>query len=284
MHNASGGFTILETMIVIVVSAIIGLGGLQLVSGRTGETEFQIGINNFKQQLGSMINKAADGYANNDNSYSCDGSTVPVQIKPYVSGANGQGQNYGCILLGDVIQLAPQNEPSQFTTYPIIGNENYDSDIAQTVAESDPIPIAPYYSSLTHAIIDSGVNLSDTQTLGGGLTVHSVSINGAATPSISGIGFLVGDSNGTIASETENNLNSGRQIITLYYVKNSTLDEAPTSFGGQIATPNAANLTVVDSSSNVEVCLSGDNRSALLTIAGGSSLAVSVMPYTDVTC
>jgi prepilin-type N-terminal cleavage/methylation domain-containing protein len=60
--NQQQGFTIVETLIVLAVSAALLLVGMLFVSGRQNKTEFLVAINGEKQQMEQLINETANGF------------------------------------------------------------------------------------------------------------------------------------------------------------------------------------------------------------------------------
>lgn len=114
--NYKGGFTIVETMIVLAVTGLIFLSAVALVSGRTGQAQFTTAIQNVQSQVAQTINEVSNGYYPNNTDFVCNtGAFGPV----IDSGAAGQGTNQGCIFLGKVLQFNPA--VTKFTVYTVVG-------------------------------------------------------------------------------------------------------------------------------------------------------------------
>jgi type II secretory pathway pseudopilin PulG len=99
------GFTIVETMIVLAVTAGIAVSVFTLLSGQINKTQYNSGIRQFSSQLQTVATDVENGYYKNvDNS----GCSAPLNAYPDTNNnTNSQGSNYGCTFIGHVLQFNP---------------------------------------------------------------------------------------------------------------------------------------------------------------------------------
>lgn len=133
--DTSEGFTIVETLIVLAVSAIVAASTMILISGRQNKTQFMVGSNNLKQHIEQIINETRSGYYPNTGDFTCAGNTTgatPI-ITPAVPGAKEQGTNDTCVFLGKAVAFGVGQsaaDPEVYATYPLVGNRQfYDTSI-----------------------------------------------------------------------------------------------------------------------------------------------------------
>lgn len=116
------GFTIVETMIVLVVTGILFLSAVTIVSGKQGKTQFQQGINAVKTEIEQTVNDVQSGYYSNTKNFTCSvgaGGTLAISVATPAA-ATEQGANKDCIFMGKAIQFKIQNEDN-YAVYPVAG-------------------------------------------------------------------------------------------------------------------------------------------------------------------
>lgn len=276
--RASQGFTIIEIMLVLAVSSIIGVAAIHLVSGRINTTNFSIGINDVQQQIQQVINETAAGYYPNDGSFTCLPSIIPGNPLTFNSNPSAQGTNSGCTFIGKVIQFDPLNNPSEFIVYPLAGNQINSStgQVATTIAETDPTPIAPT------TLNPNGANMTLTDQLLYGTDPVSMTATDpvVGVTQTSAVGFLVGGPTGQIANyDSSGDLDSGSLPLSLYYISGTSLNEDPLVEAAQMA------ATDPEPASSVQICFNGNNnQSGLITIGDSGELTVNLTIYSGSTC
>ena len=186
------GFTIVETMIFLAISGLLFLSTIEIVDGQQNKTEFFQAIHVTFSQLQTLSNNVSDGYyATNPitGGFSCtagSGAGVPPVLS---ASPNQQGQNLGCIYVGQMIQFAPGGNTNEFTIYTMVGRQ-YNGALGSTPVTS-LAQAAPWPLSVSANII----NYAHTIYLTGGLSVGSVTFtdpnaNGGATQYDGMIGFM----------------------------------------------------------------------------------------------
>lgn len=273
--SATGGFTIVETLIVLAVTSALLISALVLINGKQNKTQFMVGINDFKQRIQQLINQTASGYFPNFNNYTCTGTTSQPYTVQLSATASEQGTNSNCVFLGRVILFAQSiNNQSAMVSYTIAGN-------AQAAGVMDQLPAAIAHGNKfntsfvqTDTVVDYAEN---------GLTVQSMTyVIGAAAPVKTGtVAFLAGTSAGGYTPQTGQS-GALSQQLSLYTVKGTDIKGAsagPANVTDQIdggdPTNPQNNFLQIDEAS---ICMASGstNQSGLITISGSGSLAVTL--------
>ena len=105
------GFTIIETIIFLGVSAALFLGVIGLINNSVNKTEFSQGVKQFASQIQTIVDQVKTGTYDNYTDFGCEAplrgddqtDLFPVTNKPYIA----QGSNFGCTFIGRVIQFYP---------------------------------------------------------------------------------------------------------------------------------------------------------------------------------
>jgi type II secretory pathway pseudopilin PulG len=118
---ADGGFTIVETLIVLAVTTVLFISAAAFISGRQARTEFAVGIRQVRQQIEQVINETSSGYYPNAGNIKCELSPLrPLKITNV--GGTSQGTNGDCIFIGKtVVAGALSGKPKDLTVYSIAG-------------------------------------------------------------------------------------------------------------------------------------------------------------------
>jgi prepilin-type N-terminal cleavage/methylation domain-containing protein len=290
-RQSTGGFTIVEVLIVLAVSSLILLSAMTLVNGRQARTEFTTGVNDLEQQFQQIINETASGYYPNTQDFTCTGN--PGSAVSFTLIPRGQGTNASCIFLGKAIQFgttASGVDPTRLTVLPLAGNgyQNATHDPILTLAQAGPRAIYPA-NALDRAPIDA----ITAETMEYGLQVASSNAQCAipgnppicywtgSTYAKTGIAaFVAGDSGGNIAANNPaGGLASGTQQVSLYAVSPSQPGDslgAATAHIGNIS--GASGLGGLVSTSKILICIASatTSQAGLFTISGDGSLSVTL--------
>jgi len=289
---ASGGFTIVEVMIVLAVTGIMFVAAAIMINGRQNKTEFMTGINDLQQELQQVINETASGYYPSNENFTCTGAISATDTVKFATGSNKQGTNGGCIFMGKALQfgLGSGASASSIGVLPLVGNQ-YQTGTTNpvlTVAQAKPRAASPGLAESgvpdTSAItqMENGLSVATSNSsCGAGLGGMCYTDIASGTTFKAGIiAFISGDSSGTIASLTGGNggLQAGSQQLSLYGVSNSlpnqTLKVASDDIGGT-ASPYSNHLHVASSAS---ICIASatTNQSGLFTIDGGLHVKLAI--------
>jgi len=270
-RRTDGGFTIIETMIVLTVSTVLFMAAVILVAGQQRKVEFSQAIRDIQSNIQKTINEVNTGYYPN-NGLSCSVSAGTLVL---AAGATNQGSNTGCIFLGKALQFGVTGtDPQQYVTHTIAALQDNDG----TIAGARPRDVAPGQN--TNNAPDFP-NASTTDSLHNGITAVDMTYTDGVggTPQPIGAVAFVSQLGETDASTGQ--LLSGTQNIDLVPVVSSL-----TGPGFQTNTPqvvDAINNRLKDSpvnpSGGVSICFAsgGTEQSGLVKIGGnGRDLAVTL--------
>ena len=131
-----GGYTIVETLIFLAVSALLFVSAMVLISGRQAKAQFTNSVRDLVSEVTDTANDVANGYYQTGANFACNagasGPTFPT------GEVRGQGTNIGCIFLGRTMKFNG-NDPSQLTVYTLAGNRlTASSADVSTVNEAKP--------------------------------------------------------------------------------------------------------------------------------------------------
>ncbi|HWT56172.1 MAG TPA: type II secretion system protein [Candidatus Microsaccharimonas sp.] len=258
----SAGFTIVETLIVLAVSAILAVSAMLLVAGRQAKTQFAVGANDLKQQLEQIINETRSGYYPGNGDFTCTPHTGAGGTPLITGGAAAQGTNAGCIFLGKAVEFGVPDFQS-FATYPLVGNRQ---DMSNQEVSS--------YSAAKAVALTSHVDSSKTE---GGLQFSKVTYylsDGSSPSSTTQAVFALADSLGDYApNATTGDLNSATEKLNLYYFS------FPPNWSGPIV--NGIDTGGVHDGSptlnSLDLCFDGGaGKFAVITITGLGQLSVKL--------
>lgn len=143
VRSERAGYTILETMIFLLVSGILFFSAMLLVNGQQNKTEFTTVVRDFDTKLQSVIGNVSSGYYNNPGSVTCTVAAGPPRQPQITSTPSVQGQNEGCTFVGQYITLPTPPAPADnFTITSHAGLRLNDAgEEVQSLAEARPTPI-----------------------------------------------------------------------------------------------------------------------------------------------
>lgn len=271
-----GGFTLVETMIVLAVTGALFLLAVVAINGKQNETAFQQSINDMQSVLQQIISQVGAGDYQNTNNFTCNGTAGALNIQP---GNNQQGSNTGCVFLGKAVQFGVSGtNPQQYITYPIAGLQDNSGNLAQ----STPTVIAPGATTNTASNFP---NASVGGVLHNGLTAVSMDyVSGATKTNIGAVAFV-----SSLGQYSGAQLISGSQQLSLIPVSGSggagTLNTNPKNVVDAINKFLATSPT--NPSGGVEICFASGttNQSGLITIgSNGRSLSVSTQVKDGKSC
>jgi len=120
------GYTIIEVVIFLAISAAMLLAASLLISGRQQKTLFTQSVVDFERQIQDIANDVSTGYYPADSRVNC---TVTGSIaKASYAGGNEQGSNSDCVFVGKLIHFYPDDYGSDaglLKVYTIFGPKNY---------------------------------------------------------------------------------------------------------------------------------------------------------------
>ncbi len=163
--KVDGGFTIVETLIVLAVTSALFVSAAALINGRQNRTLFMTSVNNLQQEFQQVINETESGYYAHAANFSCTKNDV---TGPAITGLGtaAQGTNGQCIFIGKALYFGPATPSGTYVVFPLAANRQNSAAVnVKNLAEALPVAIAP-------GTVDnpSAPDLSVTNKLNAGLT------------------------------------------------------------------------------------------------------------------
>lgn len=244
-----GGFTIVETLIVLAVSGALFFSAILLFAGQQRKVEFNQAGQDVLSVVNQTMSEIGSGYYPNAGNVRCVATGTNITVTPNNNGTE-QGSNTGCIFLGKAIQFGVrQTDPQNYIVHTIAGLQDNDDG---SLATARP----------------KAVNVEGTPAVGqlrGGLRAVSMRyvLDGSRTD-IGAVAFVNG-----LGSYSDNMLMSGTQQLALVPVTNSGSVPNTTSDGVVSAIDSRLRQAdeLINPNGGVEVCFAGSaGQWALLTI------------------
>jgi Tfp pilus assembly protein PilV len=266
------GFTIVEVMIVLVVTLAIFASAVGLISGRVAAASFTDEMQQVQSQMQSIVNDVASGYYSDDNSqFTCAPSAYGISISIGNTGSTAVDQatnNDGCTYLGRAVQFTSGDT---YYVYSVLGlRQEVNGDLPTGYAEAFP------------TATDQVASLWTSQSLGNELkAVWGSWSNDAATPIGAGVNSI-----GTIAflndpSATTDGASAagGTTQLSVIPVSDQTglLTSPNTSFINDRSTNGFSQKADAETNpiNGIGICFASQstNQSVLFTFGGGSRRA-----------
>lgn len=272
------GFTIIEVLLVLTVSAFLFIAAVVLISGRQDQTAFEQAVHDIQARIQQTINEVAIGYYPNLGNFNC---TVTGTNPPTITSAVGvqQGTNSDCIFMGKAMQFKVTGgvtDPEQFRIYTLAGrrlSSSGNGSESSTRATAKPVVIAP--STASPSTPDDSISGQ----LQNGLTTASM-VYGPASSAIGVVVFYQ-----TQAQYIGAQIQSGSQQVNVIPNSNTALGMTPAqavdAINGYFPT------SALNPATGVRICFAsgGTNQSGLLTIGSQNrELSVKVDIKYNKTC
>lgn len=245
------GYTIVETMIFLGVSAALFVSASVLIAGRQRRTQFATTVRDFSNKLQSVNGNVASGYYNTSGTIDCHTSGSNVSIS---AGSNEQGTNADCMYLGQIV-VSPQANQSDFKIVSVVGRR---------VTGNNPVREV---KDLNEAAPTLYTNTAETYSLAGA-DFLSVSVGGTKlVPDSSGstsIAFI-----GSLASYNDaGGLQSGGSHTDVFKITSGDLSTNNNQIEAQLKTADPV------SQQPVEYCLTNGEQNAKVTFIAGTATYV----------
>lgn len=277
-----GGYTIVEVLIFLAISALLFFMAMMFVGGQVNRTEFTETVRDFETHLSDVANNVATGYYQSANNVEC--TKDPVSHQPrFANAANQQGTNGDCIFIGTVIKLGHggaggDTSFDQFTVTGIRAAANGES--VRSLGAANPKALFAYNDDSSQQI--SNVVLNSPFLHGARVVcakVGSTTCNPASdTNTNMAIGFFTDLSQ---ASPQE----GGTVRTLLIPFANTQLNADPTNTAASISSGNLFGIpgtnyaTVpVNPNGGVTICIAsgGTRQYALIHVGAGGASAITV--------
>ncbi|MDQ5972469.1 MAG: hypothetical protein QG553_628 [Patescibacteria group bacterium] len=285
----NAGYTIIETMIFLVISAVLLLSAIGLFSGRIQRTQFNQSVQALATKISTVANEVTTGTYPTTPAFDCSVSAGVPQVTPLANSSTDlQGTREDCIFVGKVMNFsvtgsnctAPinQSDCENIEVYSVLGRResNQTKNLSVTSLTG---------SEGARPRIVSTPNITTSFNLGYGTHVTGVFLiedNNSLTP-ISGLGLFQTFGGSYDATD---NLTSGSQNVNFWAIKKSD-PVNPTNIQQMAeAVEDETPLIGPNPNKGVLLCLrdSGDNRRASITIFTANGATRSVVAVEDTRC
>jgi len=220
----TSGFTIIETLIVLGITAILLLSAMYTLSGKTANGEFTQAINGIKTSLQQLINNSSSGIYPNAGNFQCSLSSTGTISLTLPSG-NVQGQHYGCTFLGRMVNfndssLSP-GTAQNYIAYTVIGQQcttsaSLFSGCSTPTSWAGTTGVGPY-------ILPTSTKTQSTSTLLNGISLYSITLKGSNPATVTGaqipltnVAFLANPATASVSAPTSNILSPGALQLNVY--------------------------------------------------------------------
>ena len=249
------GYTIVEVIVVMSVTAALLLSAMILIAGQQNKTQFTQSINDVNSKIQDVLNDVTTGYYANTNNFYCDGVGSTVNLH---SGTNNQGTNKDCIFIGRAMQFT---QSSNYNVFDIVGlrqvaTGGVNREVSK-ISETKPKAIAP--SGTEPSLPDA----TDHANLQYGLKPYNmVYKSGGVANYIGAVIFM--SSFGSY--NNSGNLVSGAQAVNLIPLTTTRIWSTPDQIADAVNALNDA--AVVNPDGGVTICFDsgGTKQYGLITI------------------
>lgn len=247
-RSHEGGYTIIEVMIVLSVTAFLAIGAVTAISTRQRRTEFTTSFREIEARIRDVINDAATGYYANAANFTCTAGTGATDKPIFATNAtNTQGENDSCVFLGRAIQFSVAGSSgSQYAIYDLAGRrevvassikrlaENYHSESQITAISRKTADAASYPTTTQLATLPGGMKVFSAKYVVGTDTTNFPAI----ASQISTIGFVL-----NLPNYTDGVLENKGQHTNLLVFVNSRPDKTALEAADTIdATDNSGTM------------------------------------------
>jgi len=289
MKNASArqaGYTIVETMLFLIITGVLLTSALLLFNGRIAKTRFSQATQSFNSQIKTTINEVSSGNYPKNPSFTCavDAAGVP---RLTASATDRQGSNSDCIFVGKVVQAGVQGQDGCGSGAALRNcvSANIYTTVGRRVLPTGQ-SVTSYGSAGAQQRLANGlgtvgaVDLTDYKKIAGGMYVAKI-INLDTNGTIGAVGVF--QSLGSYSSDVNPKLNPGSQSFQLWPVGNTY------PMSKQQVTDAVANASFADSEANpasgILFCLEdGAQKATILLGSGSGSLTSTVGIGEDTRC
>jgi type II secretory pathway pseudopilin PulG len=290
-RGRGAGYTILETMIFLAVSAAMFVSAMAFISGRQNRTEFAAAIRDFESTINDVANDVSNGYysnaTNDGKQIICDVNNNIVRIQGLIS--DSQGANTGCVFIGKALQFRSTTAgDDKYITMSLVGRQYKTGGASYGDSQS-------YADSTVRPIVNSGVfgdptpDAYETTSIGGGVTVGCVVYSDTVTPGdrpcttpagmkfVDTVAFMTKfQASSFTSTDTANGNASVNLVVPLNAPSQPLVARNVRAAAGELRLyTDAANIKniVENPGKGVYVCLqsNGTDQHAIITIGGESS-------------
>jgi len=216
--SKSGGYTILEVLIVIAVTASMFVVAVIALGGRQQEVEFSQSVRDLDSKLQDIMNDVAVGFYNNAK-VDCNTSDPGRPVLTVSDTAVSQGSRGNCVSIGKVLQFAPDGYKDKINIYTVLGRRTAagTGNAIESLADAQPVLVGgtttsgePLEAFVSSYQLQWGLHITDVV---------------SSTASYGGIGFFTSFARNVAGDQVSNS-----QFVRYSGIPTTVLDSNQTSF------------------------------------------------------
>lgn len=254
-HKNKSGFTVVELMLVLAISAVLALAGFGMIQGQGVKNEFTQASRDFESKIVDVANDTAKGYYPNIGTTAVCSAPLGSDISFSGSGAE-QGTSSQCVFAGKAIQFNPDDKSGEMRIVTIAARRfirNQDRAIVKSMQDL----------AFNNDLIAAD-HLDETLSLLHGIEIENIT---GDESNIRGIVFLSG-----FAKEAVTNTSvSGAPETKLYVITGSNNNKSDFN----TALRNGLNYKSVDDT-GVAICLKHSKKAKIFIGTNNQKLSTSV--------
>lgn len=257
------GYTIVEVMIVLAVSAVMFLVAANFINGKQEKAAFAQGSNDTGSKLQSIVEEVTDGhYSDVPLQCSISGSTLQVST----SGSGSQGENSNCVFMGKIVRFYDPNGGLKRTNYGI-----YSIAADRNIANFPDDLIGAVSGLTTKSVIPQSLYVKKMSVVDTSNHSHNAIYN---------VGFLQGIGN---VSGGGVYLTGAQQQVQLVYANTASSSESSIA-GTTIQPAKSATICLTDEVRYAEVLIGGSTSTDKANSNNNDQLNISVRQLGTASC
>lgn len=257
-----GGFTIVETLIVLGVTGVLFFATMSTISGRQGRTEFTQSMREINSRVVDALNDVNDGFYPSISNLKC--SAGAGNVRPTLSYdssvSDTVGKNAECVLAGKVLQFGvTDTDVSDTRLYSLAGRRTW-TDASGTVRDVKNISeLKPKVINVTDA--GHALDATERNTLPSGIKL--VKSDGSDDYAAIGIYYQ------NFGGETESGQSTGAASVSIAQLHPATYTESAVMTKAEAVSSDADFLSPAGA---LVLCFKSATSSqfSTITIRGGS--------------
>ena len=173
VSRTSRGYTIIEAMLFLIITATLLVSALAIFQGRHERTGFTQAIRETEARIVTMINEVGSGQFPSDGSYTCTEEGGDLHINS-ANGTAAQGTQDSCVYLGKILQI--DNGGRNYRVYTLVGSreaERLGDGPTEVIADDD----------------EDGPDITQEHTLPGGIEFKNINY-GDDNQTSQAVGFI----------------------------------------------------------------------------------------------
>lgn len=189
------GYTIIETMIFLVITGALLVSALGFLAGQQSRTRFNQSLREMDAQIRNAMNDVESGYFDDRGGFVCTVGPGSLTISPGTN-QNTQGTNQACVFMGKVMQFGLDNggscsgdvetECTDYALHTVVGRRVVNGNMTPTSLQQ--ATLTPIFTSTRSS---GSPDITEYRAIPGGLRVNRMyEVQNGTTTIVASVGFL----------------------------------------------------------------------------------------------